>query len=196
MESRSDPPEPAAARGLGPAPAAGAGRRDARSAQQVAAFSDFYRAFVPTLVAFLVWQGARLADAADIAQDTMAEAYRAWHRIDRPEAWARRVASRAYARRIASIEEDPVDAVPDARSPLLPNDADPEAFIGRHEVLHLLTLLPPRQRQVMAWTFDGHSPTEIAEELTMTPGAVRASLSKARRALAAHLAAAKEAETR
>jgi RNA polymerase sigma-70 factor (ECF subfamily) len=52
-----------------------------------AAFSAFYRQFVPTLVGFLMWQGARLTDAADIVQDTMSEVYRYWSTIHEPEAW-------------------------------------------------------------------------------------------------------------
>lgn len=159
----------------------------------VEAFSAFYRAFAPTLVAFLIYQGARPADAAEIVQDTMAKAFQSWERIDHPQAWARRVASRGYARRIASILEDPVEAPPEQRVPLLRADTDPNTLIERHEVLRLLALLPSRQRQVMAWTFDGYNPTEIAEELGMSADAVRASLFKARRTLALHLAAGKEA---
>ncbi|MFJ6199127.1 sigma factor-like helix-turn-helix DNA-binding protein [Micromonospora sp. NPDC092111] len=36
----------------------------------------------------------------------------------------------------------------------------------------------------MAWTFDGYRPQEIADELDISPEAVRASLKLARRALA------------
>jgi RNA polymerase sigma-70 factor (ECF subfamily) len=154
--------------------------------ERVAAFSAFYREFVPTLVAFLVWQGARLPDAADIAQETMTRAYRDWEHIETPSGWARRVASREYARRIASIAEDPVSEMPDT-NPLLRPGADVAAFEQRHEVLRLLALLPPRQRQVMAWTYDGYTPMEIAEELKIEPEAVRSSLRKARRTLARHL---------
>ncbi|MFF4902852.1 sigma factor-like helix-turn-helix DNA-binding protein [Streptomyces sp. NPDC001068] len=41
---------------------------------------------------------------------------------------------------------------------------------------------PARQRQVLAWTLSEFTPAEIAEQLNMTPEAVRASLKKARRA--------------
>ena len=57
---------------------------------------------------------------------------------------------------------------------------DWEAFEQRHEILRVLERLPLRQRQVMTWTYDGCTPTEIAEALTMTPEAVRSSLKKAR----------------
>lgn len=184
MDDRTEPGE----LGRQPASATDAGRQPAHPSQHVvAAFSTFYREFVPTLVAFLVWQGARLPDASDIVQDTMVKAYHSWERIDNHQAWARRVASRAYARKIASIEEKPASDLADV-TPLLPSDVDVAAFEQRHEVLRLLALLPPRQGQVMAWTYDGYNPAEIAGELKMSPEAVRSSLLKARRRLARYLA--------
>lgn len=150
------------------------------------AFSAFYRRFTPTLVAFLIWQGARLPDAVDLAQDTMSKAYRCWSTIHVPEAWARRVASREFARQIASVEEDPVDEIPE-HSCLLPLLTDVIGWEQQHEVLRMLDRLPPRQRQVMAWTLEGYSPAEIAKELQITGEAVRTSLKKARKALAQYL---------
>ncbi|MBQ1019857.1 sigma-70 family RNA polymerase sigma factor [Micromonospora sp. D93] len=43
--------------------------------------------------------------------------------------------------------------------------------------------LPQRQRQVLAWSFEGYEPTEIAEHLRMTLEAVRSSLYKGRQKL-------------
>ena len=161
-------------------------RLEASSLAIEAAFSDFYRGFITKLVGFLMWQGARLHDAADIAQQTMALAYQSWETIRRPEAWAHTVASRALARRIASVDEDPVEQFPE-RTALLPASAAAGAWEEQQEILRLLRALPSRQRQVMAWTFDGYSPAEIAEQLKITPEAVRASLQKARRTLAMYL---------
>jgi RNA polymerase sigma-70 factor (ECF subfamily) len=194
MESRSDPPEHAAIRAESAADATNLGRAADRSPRVVAEFSAFYREFTPTLVAFLVWQGARVSDATEIAQDTMTLVFQSWESIRQPKAWARTVASRGYARRIGSLQEDPTDPLPTVHTPLLPIDTDLDALTGRHEVLRLLALLPPRQRQVMAWTYDGYHPTEIAQELALTPEAVRASLLKARRTLAEYLAGGKEAD--
>lgn len=152
-----------------------------------AAFSAFYRRFVPTLVGFLLWQGARLPDATDIAQVAMSKAYRCWSTIREPEAWARRVASRELARHIANVEpEDPVGEIPE-HSSLLRSLTNVSAWEQQYEVLRLLDLLPPRQRQVMAWTLDGYAPAEIAEELNITSEAVRSNLWKARKTLAQHL---------
>lgn len=150
----------------------------------VAAFSAFYRAEVKALVNFLLWMGAGITDAVDIAQETMIEAFQSWPSIQHPRAWTRRVASRQYGRQRFGQE---VITAPDNVSPLLRASADISAWEQRHDVLRLLTTLPWRQRQVMAWTFDGYQPQEIADELDITPEAVRASLKLARRALAEEL---------
>jgi RNA polymerase sigma factor (sigma-70 family) len=149
------------------------------------AFIAFYRGSLPRLVAFLRWQGVPLPDAVDLAQETMVETYKLWNTIDHPATWARRVASRTWARRVARIAEEPVADIPE-RLPLLAV-TDVAAWEQRHDVLRLLDQLPARQRQVLAWILNGYTPTEIANELQITPEAVRASLAKARRTLASHL---------
>ncbi|WP_409494714.1 RNA polymerase sigma factor [Amycolatopsis sp. cmx-11-12] len=147
-------------------------------------FGAFYRETVKGLVGFLVLQGALLSDAADIAQDTMGEAYRLWDTISHPRAWSYRVASRSLIRRLATVEQ-PNEETPEP-SPLLRNSSF-EGWEQSQDAIRLLQLLPPRQRQVMAWTLYGYTPTEIAHEICIEPTAVRSNLKKARRALARHL---------
>jgi len=152
-----------------------------------AEFVAFYMQAIPRLVAFLRWQGASLPDAAECAQEALTQALPPrWSTIDHPHAWCRRVASRLYARRVATLEE-PVEDAEAAGSPLLAPGTDLDAFEQRHSVLRLLDRLPSRQRQVMAWTYDGATPSEIAAELQITPEAVRSNLKKARAALRNHL---------
>lgn len=149
-------------------------------------FTEFYRASAPRLVAFLCWQGAPLADAAECAQEALTRCYQRWSSITQHHAWCRLVASRLYARRLASLEQ-PAEGISTLGSPLITPATDLQALEARHETLRLLELLPSRQRQVMAWTFDGATPTEIAEVLKITPEAARASLKKARATLRTHL---------
>jgi RNA polymerase sigma factor (sigma-70 family) len=151
------------------------------------AFVIFYRGFFPELAVFLRWQGVPLPEAVDLAQETMVEAYRLWNTIDHPAAWARRVASRKWAQRIARIAEEPVADIPERLSLLAVTGI--AAWEQRHYVLWILDQLPPRQRQVLAWTLCGYTPTETANELRMKPEAVRASLAKARRTVASYLRA-------
>ncbi|WP_367995823.1 RNA polymerase sigma factor [Streptomyces sp. ADI95-16] len=50
--------------------------------------------------------------------------------------------------------------------------------------MECLRALPPRQRQVLAWSVSGYSPSQIGEELGIDPATGRANLLKARRAVA------------
>jgi DNA-binding CsgD family transcriptional regulator len=54
-------------------------------------------------------------------------------------------------------------------------------------VLRLLAGLPPRQREVMAWTIDGYDPEEIAQLTGKNPATVRSHLRHARTSLKAAL---------
>ncbi len=152
----------------------------------IARFTVFYRREVPRLVAFLRWQGASLHDATDCVQETMATAFQRWSNLRQPYAWCRLVASRRYARYVGTLRED---LVPDLESAgaVLRVEADLDALEQRHTVLRILSLLPSRQRQVMAWTYDGATAHEIAEALKITPEAVRSNLYKARAALRTYI---------
>ncbi|MEV4567637.1 sigma-70 family RNA polymerase sigma factor [Nonomuraea sp. NPDC049419] len=154
-------------------------------------FSSFYRSAIHSLVAFLINQGARICVAGDIAQDTMTKAYQHWPEIDNPPAWVRTVASRALVRHCTETREEALDPVPEPTA-LLPRPEEAAAWEARQDIVQALRTLPPRQRQVMAWTLSGYTPAEIAEELGISPNAVSASLKKARRATIAHLARAEE----
>jgi RNA polymerase sigma factor (sigma-70 family) len=155
-------------------------------------FPAFYRRFLPTLVAFLMWQGAPGDRAADLAQETMIKAYNKWQDIRSPEAWTRRVASRELVRHVSRVEEEPVDQVPDTVSSLLPRPDELAEWECKHELLNLMKLLPPRQRQVLAWSMTGYTPSQIAEELKLTPETVRGNLRKARLSIASHMKAREE----
>lgn len=151
-------------------------------------FSSFYRENVRQLVGFLINQGSTVPVAADIAQDTMIKVYQRWNDLREPRAWAHTVASRELARRIASVEESPVDQIPEPTS-LLPRPDAISEWVDRYALLPLLRSLPPRQRQVLAWTLDGFTPDDIAQQLRITSEAVRSNLLKARRTAVSYLKA-------
>ncbi|MFG2918919.1 RNA polymerase sigma factor [Kitasatospora sp. NPDC048298] len=155
-------------------------------------FAAFYRGFTPRLVGFLMWQGAPGQVAADLAQEAMISAYRGWRDIRSPEAWTRKVASRGLVRHFSRVEEDPVSQVPEVVNALLPRPDELAEWENTQVLTDLLHGLPPRQRQVLAWSVSGYSPSEIAEELALDPAAVRANLLKARRAVARHMKAGEE----
>ncbi|AWT41823.1 MULTISPECIES: RNA polymerase sigma factor [Streptomyces] len=149
-------------------------------------FSAFYRSVVRRLVGFLINQGATVPTAADIAQDSMIKAYRRWADLEDPRAWIHTVAARELVRRSASLREEPVESVPEATA-LLPRPDALGEWESRYALLPLLRALPPRQRQVLAWTLDGYTPDDIAGQLHISSDAVRSNLMKARRAVAQRL---------
>jgi RNA polymerase sigma factor (sigma-70 family) len=145
-------------------------------------FTMFYTGDMPNLVGFLIVQGARPGVAADLAQDTMTEAYRRWDTIDAPRAWVRTVASRKWWRHAEHAQgEIPQNELPETRA-LLSAEESVE-IENRHTFLAMVRRLPLNQRQVMAWTYDGYQPTEIAALLGKDPATVRATLRDARAAL-------------
>jgi RNA polymerase sigma factor (sigma-70 family) len=148
-------------------------------------FAEYYRADFPRLVAFLMWLGATFSDAAEVAQDTMAEAFKGWSSIQKPKAWTRTVASRIFLRKISSVEAEILtESLPEP--PMLVRDDPGELYWEQeHQIYAVLKGLPPRQRQVFAWSLEGFSPKEIADILSIDPAAARQSLKKARRAVAA-----------
>lgn len=149
-------------------------------------FSDFYRTTIRRLVSFLLSLGASLSTASEVAQESMIKAYLRWDEIQKPQAWVYKVASRELVRKIADIREELVEQVPEPTS-LLPRPDAFEEWEVQQEMLRMLMDLPQRQRQILAWTLNGYAPTEIAEQLRLTPDSVRASLMKARRAAAGYI---------
>lgn len=144
-------------------------------------FSACYARELSSLVWFVMSLGADAHRAADVAQSAFAEAFAVWARIEHPTAWLRRVAGRLYYRHLVP-QETPVEDVPDRQGPLSAA-GEVELHDEAHRVLAVLADLPPKQRQVMAWTIDGFSPAEIARELDVDPATIRQSLAKARKNL-------------
>ena len=113
----------------------------------------------------------------------MATAWRRWAEITEPRAYVYKVAGRAYTRLAVHAPELSAGEVPEPTA-VLPHPGEAEAWLQQQEVIQVLRALPPRQRQVLALTFDGWTPAEIAEMLGIEPDAIRASLMKARRSAA------------
>jgi RNA polymerase sigma factor (sigma-70 family) len=145
-------------------------------------FTLFYTSDMPRLVGFLIVHGARPDVAADLAQSAMTEAYRRWDTIDTPRAWVRTVASRQWWRRAESDQmEIPQDELPEPG--VLLSVEESAEIENRHTFLTMVRSLRLRQRQVMAWTYDGYQPIEIAALLGKDPTTVRSALRDARAVL-------------
>jgi RNA polymerase sigma-70 factor (ECF subfamily) len=152
---------------------------------EVTEFSKFYVENVPRLVAFLVCEGVSVSDAADCVQETLIDALPpVWATLEYPYAWCRRVAHWKACDLVQRQREVPFADLELVGSPLLAPALDVESFEASHEFLRRLARLgSDRQRQILAWTYDGATPAEIAAELGMHPATVRSTLRNARAAL-------------
>ncbi|MFD0899244.1 sigma-70 family RNA polymerase sigma factor [Actinomadura sediminis] len=143
-------------------------------------FGNCFEQDFPRLVGFLMTLGAGQCAAEDAAQTAYAEAFARWDEIDRPRAWVRTVAIRSLYRdrRAAQASDESLRWLNTKAC-----DDHAERVAERDVVLAALRTLPPRQREVMAWTIDGFKPEQIALELRTTPENVRKSLQRARERL-------------
>ena len=110
----------------------------------------------------------------------MTTAWRRWDTITSPKAYVYKVAYQAFIRRAVDVTEQPTAEVPEPTG-LLPHPDEAEAWLQTQQIIEVLRALPPRQRQVLALTIDGWSPTQIANLVGINPSAVRSNLMKARR---------------
>jgi RNA polymerase sigma-70 factor (ECF subfamily) len=151
------------------------------------AFSCFYRDAIKPLIAYLIVSGAPASVAAEIAQECMIGLFKHWGTVSYPRAYVYQSAGRMWGRKVASVRmEEPVEELPEPTSLVPKPDALTEAE-ERHEILQVLKSLPPRQRQVLFLTLERFTPVEIAAQLELDPGTVRAHLMRARRAAATML---------
>ncbi|MFJ1997026.1 RNA polymerase sigma factor [Streptomyces asiaticus] len=145
-------------------------------------FSNFYRNTIRQLASFLMWQGAPIHLAAELAQDAMVKAYANWDGIRNPQSWVRVSASRELVKHGSQGEGLGGDDLSNLAE-LLPTRDESSEWEERHRALELLSQLPLRQRQVLAWSLDGYTPSEIAYHLQVSASTVRRYLMAARKRL-------------
>ncbi|MFD3844835.1 RNA polymerase sigma factor [Streptomyces microflavus] len=161
-------------------------------------FDAFFRQEISLLLRHLVVQGFGLQAAKDAAQEAMIELHEQWSSVRNPAAWVRIAARRRALRR--REQEVRHDAVALAAATHLDIDLrTPEEEVARkqehQDALGLVGTLPPVQRQIMAWTWDGDKPTEIALRLGIPADTVRSNLRHARNRLKQLWAESREEES-
>lgn len=140
----------------------------------------------PRLVAGISLIGGSRAAAEDAVQEALA---RAWERSDRGQhvdslaAWVTRVAVNLSKSRLRRTR-----AEARARERFRGSTSDPPGTEVRLDIENALAALPRRQREVTVLRYYlGMDVAEIAATLRVSPGTVKTSLFRARRALAAAL---------
>ncbi len=148
----------------------------------------FYEREMPRLVLFVtISTGLDVHAAADVAQTAFERALPRWRSLRNPRAWLCRVAYHEALARYESVRREvPVDVVPD-RPDQLSAALAAELRAEQREVMAYLRGLPPKQRQVMAWTLAGFADAEIARALELSTDAVKQSRYYARQNLARRL---------
>ncbi|WP_143532007.1 hypothetical protein [Saccharothrix sp. ALI-22-I] len=69
------------------APLLGQDRLGAPGREHDTAFTEVYKPYKVRLVRSLCWQGAPLADADEVAQETLAQLYESWPSVRDKPAW-------------------------------------------------------------------------------------------------------------
>lgn len=145
-------------------------------------FAEFYRAEYLRVLLFLRKQGASWEDGWDATQSAFLDALRHWDGIEHRRSWVRTVATRAYMKAQMRVAEDNARAL---RSEWAAPSWLDTAIMPDEEnrVIEAIASLPPRQRQVMAWHYDGYTNQEIAQILSISADDVASNLYQARRRL-------------
>jgi len=149
-------------------------------------FEKFYGAAFGRLVGQLFLVTGDLHEAEDVVQEAFARAAERWSTIrtyDLPEAWIRRVALNLAASAARRRRRWLAVRVRLAQPPELPPASD-EVL----ELLQALGRLPMSQRQPLVLHYLLQLPVEqVARELGISTGSVKARLFRGRQALAAQL---------
>ncbi|MFF7656711.1 RNA polymerase sigma factor [Streptomyces sp. NPDC007983] len=142
----------------------------------------------PSLVRFLLLQGASWPEAQDAAQDAFTQMCAPGLSIAYPKAWLRTVATRSWLRQQVK-PEDACAEPPEPYGVVRWHTPAHAVEIGEEErrVIALLLQLPAKQRAAMAWHLDGFTTEESARAMGTTQAAVRQNLTRARAALKAGL---------
>jgi RNA polymerase sigma factor (sigma-70 family) len=160
-----------------------------RQSRIIAEFEDFYRRDFRSAMKFMLSQGATFDQAKDAVDFAMGVLAKKWDTRDTPGAYVRTVAKHHFWEQRARGAKASLGHI--QRGDWILNaglgEADLNVWDDLEWVRSTLAGLPPEQRSVMALTFDGYEPKEIAELLGKTAGAVRFNLHAARSRLKAEL---------
>lgn len=147
-------------------------------------FDAFFRAEHPRLVAIgLALTGDR-ETARDLAAEAMWRAHRSWATLDTPHAWVRRV--------VANLATDQGRRLTRERAALARVAAAPTVTTAEPASARFwaaVRALPNRQQAAVVLHYlEDRSVRDVADTLGIAEGTVKATLSSARRTLAATLA--------
>jgi RNA polymerase sigma factor (sigma-70 family) len=142
----------------------------------VEGYCEFFQKEYQPVVRFLLRVGATWEEAEDAAQEAMIRAHRTWLALDHPPQWIRKVAWRCY---INSVQRERKRRILEAEAARMHREDSHEydrLIVEHNWLIEILRDLPPRQREILAWSLDGYKPQEIAHFLDMGSATVRSNL--------------------
>ncbi|MFC7528721.1 RNA polymerase sigma factor [Actinoplanes sp. GCM10030250] len=152
-------------------------------------FESFYQESFAGVVGLLLRLGADPHEAEDATQTAMIALMSRWDSVHDPAPWVRVVAKNTWLRSVSRARGTiPAGSAADVAE-TVPSDAaeNPEtrhsSSLEQRAALGLLRTLPLAQREVLALTFDGLQPSEIAAVTGKPAKIVRSNLTHARRRL-------------
>ncbi len=156
-------------------------------------YDDFFRAAYPRLVALALSMGTPRPVAQDLAQETLTRAYQHRDRLeelDAPYGWCRRVMSNLLIDQHRTRTAERAALVRLARS-AVSDDVDgstPGGLADADAWLRMLAPLTVRQRCVATLFYaEDLSVSDIADDLGLSVGSVKSTLSRVRQKVSLHL---------
>jgi RNA polymerase sigma factor (sigma-70 family) len=142
-------------------------------------FDLIYAREIYPLIKHIQRLGATLDVAQEIAQDTFLKLFQNFSKVRDPRSWLRTVAGRDFCRVNMRVREYPTDEPADNESS--EGRPEPELLLSEEtmRVNAAIAKLNIGGRQVMAWTLDGYTDSEIAAVLNISEAAVRKRRSRA-----------------
>lgn len=159
-----------------------------KQAEDVPTFDEYAASAWPWLYRTSYLLSGNHADAEDLAQQTLVQAYRSWSKVstaDQPAAYLRRMLANLYIsrRRPKSRRLELLTDTPPEPHPVPAADPEDQMVLWSH-----VKSLPPRQRAVIVLRYyEQLSEKEIAAALGCSTGNVKSTAHRALRALRAAL---------
>jgi RNA polymerase sigma factor (sigma-70 family) len=130
----------------------------------------------------LKFLGATEAEAEDAIQGALEQLLRDWDKVREPQKWVPKVALRRFYKEKTRGPKRLVDRLVEEGDVMPEGDGGQQISVweDRRWVSQMLKSLTSKQRVAMTLITEGLEPSEIADLLGTTPGAVRQSLLQAR----------------
>ncbi|WP_165495326.1 RNA polymerase sigma factor [Actinomadura roseirufa] len=156
-------------------------------------FTAFFRQHYRGVVGLILLLGGSREEGEDAAQHAFADAYKKWRTLRTPSAWVRMAARNRFYKersRDRGLKQRAIALHTMTRSD---DEADQDLtaqWVDLNWIEQILAELPPAQRRILSYIFEGLSTKQIAELLGKNEPNVRSHLRHARNRLKERLAVA------